>query len=136
MIETNKGVVHPWLCDVMGHLTVRHYTAMFDDASYHLANACGLNVTKESEIGFVDLQLTMKFISELPVGSLFYIRSGFSKLGNKSVTMVHQMFNCADDSLAATMEEVVVFFNLRSRQSMMMPDEFRKKAEALLLREE
>jgi len=29
------GVAHPWLCDSMGHLTSRHYVAMFDDASYH-----------------------------------------------------------------------------------------------------
>ena len=31
-----KGIVHPWLCDVMGHMNVRHYMGMFDDASLQL----------------------------------------------------------------------------------------------------
>lgn len=36
MLPVYRGVVHPWLCDAMGHLTTRHYLAMFDDAIYHL----------------------------------------------------------------------------------------------------
>ena len=32
-----KSVAHPWMCDVLGHLTTRHYVAMFDDAAYHLS---------------------------------------------------------------------------------------------------
>lgn len=133
MIETYRGVVHPWLCDVMGHLTTRHYTAMFDDASYHLAHACGLSVGPASEIGFVDVQLTMKFAAELRVGSLFYIRSGFLKLGTKSFTTFHQMYNCDDDSLAASLEEISVFFDLKKRKSISVPEDFRAKAMALLI---
>ena len=136
MLETNRGVVHPWLCDVMGHFTTRHYTAVFDDASYHLSHACGVSVSADSDIGFVDAQLTMKFISELPVGALFYIRSGFTKLGTKSFTMFHQMYNCSDDSLVATVEEVAVFFNLKTRTSIAIPEDFRAKALTLLLKNE
>ena len=40
-IECYRGVVYPWLCDSMGHMTTRHYTAMFDDASYHMFAALG-----------------------------------------------------------------------------------------------
>ena len=35
MLSVYRGVAHPWLADVMGHMTTRHYVAMFDDASYH-----------------------------------------------------------------------------------------------------
>ena len=31
-IDCGLAVVHPWLCDAMGHLTTRHYLGMFDDA--------------------------------------------------------------------------------------------------------
>ena len=34
MIPVHTAVAHPWLCDIMGHMTTRHYTAIFDDASY------------------------------------------------------------------------------------------------------
>ena len=30
-----KGVSHPAMCDIMGHMTRRHYIAIFDDGSYH-----------------------------------------------------------------------------------------------------
>ena len=42
MYLLNKGVVHPWFCDVMGHMNVRHYVGMFDDACFQLlAEATG-----------------------------------------------------------------------------------------------
>ena len=36
MILVQKSVAHPWMCDVLGHMTTRHYVAMFDDAAYHM----------------------------------------------------------------------------------------------------
>ena len=42
-----RAVVHPWLCDMMGHLTTRHYVGMFDDAAYALfAQATGAGPDK------------------------------------------------------------------------------------------
>jgi len=133
MMESYRGVVHPWLCDVMGHLTTRHYTAMFDDASYHLAHACGLAPSKE--IGFVDVELNIRFITEIRAGSLLYIRSGFSKLGNKSFSTRHRMFNCDDDTLVATQDAVSVFFDLKARKAIPLSEEFRTKAVPLMVKE-
>ena len=36
MIVVQKSVAHPWMCDVLGHMTTRFYLNMFDDASYHI----------------------------------------------------------------------------------------------------
>ena len=36
MVLVQKNVAHPWMCDVLGHMTTRHYVAMFDDAAYHM----------------------------------------------------------------------------------------------------
>ena len=33
---TFTGVADPWMCDSMGHVNVRHYAPMFDDASLQL----------------------------------------------------------------------------------------------------
>ena len=40
MIPVQKSVAHPWMCDVLGHMTTRHYVAMFDDAAYHMLYSC------------------------------------------------------------------------------------------------
>jgi len=36
MVLVQKNVAHPWMCDILGHMTTRHYVAMFDDAAYHM----------------------------------------------------------------------------------------------------
>ena len=40
MVLVQKNVAHPWMCDVLGHMTTRHYVAMFDDAAYHMLYTC------------------------------------------------------------------------------------------------
>ena len=50
-VETYRGVVFPWHCDQLGHMNVRHYVAMFDDASFHLLTAGGMNMSGMNETG-------------------------------------------------------------------------------------
>lgn len=134
MMETYRGVVHPWLCDIMGHLTTRHYVAMFDDASYHLAHACGVSVDIENhDTGFVDVKLEMDFITELKAGELIIVRSGILRLGGKSFTAQHSMHRLSDDALAATMQATSVAFDLKGRKAIPLSDDFRAKAAALMI---
>ncbi|WP_262690617.1 acyl-CoA thioesterase [Kordiimonas aestuarii] len=134
MMETYRGVVHPWLCDIMGHLTTRHYIAMFDDASYHLAHACGVAIDpRERKTGFVDVKLEMDFIAELQAGALIIIKSGIKRLGGKSFTAYHEMRNLADDSLAATLHATSVAFDLETRKAIALSPTFRDKAAPLTI---
>ena len=131
MIETYKGIVHPVLCDVMGHMTTRHYAAAFDDASYHLAHACNLPINDKN--GFVDLELTIKFLAELRTGDLFFIRSAITRIGNSSFGARHELVKCENNEVAAVQEATYAFFDLVNRQSVVLPDQFREKAESLLI---
>ncbi|WP_417318609.1 acyl-CoA thioesterase [Emcibacter sp.] len=131
MIETQKGIVHPVLCDVMGHMTTRHYAAAFDDASYHLAHACNLPIDEKT--GFVDLELNMKFLAELRTGDLFIIRSAITRIGKSSFGARHELVNCGNNNVAAIQEATYAFFDLGERKSVVLPDEFREKAKKLLI---
>lgn len=131
MIDSGKGMVSADLCDRMGHFTTRYYTAAFDDASYVLAESCGL--VPDQKTGFADIELNMKFIAEIREGDSYYIKSGFVKLGNSSFTAIHHMFNQNDDSLVATCEEKAVVFDLEKRKSMPMPEKFRELAGKFLV---
>ena len=42
-IETYRGVVYPWQLDHMDHMNVQFYTARFDEATWHLFAALGMN---------------------------------------------------------------------------------------------
>lgn len=134
MISTYFGVVHPWLCDAMGHLTTRHYVGMFDDASYHLFAALDANLDEmqKEDRGFADVKSTLEYKGELHSGALIEIRSTLLRLGNKSFTHRHEMYKRSNSQLAATMENTTVAFNLKTRRAVPLFDDFRSASERYL----
>lgn len=131
MLILHKGVVHPWLCDAMGHLTTRHYVAMFDDAIYHLyqqvfgyAGPTGVFAGK----GWADVRQVLDYKGELPLGALVEIHGELVKLGGKSVTSRYRMMNLATGEVAATLENVTAFFDLNERVAIPFTQEMRASA--------
>lgn len=130
-----KGVVHPWLCDAMGHLTTRHYLAMFDDAIYHLyhqvfgyAGPFGVFESK----GWADVRQLIEYKAELPAGALIEVRGELLKLGGKSVTSRYEMINLANGEVAATLENVTAYFDLKARSALPFTDAMREAARKFL----
>lgn len=133
MIECYRGVVHPWLCDAMGHLTTRHYVGMFDDAGYHLLAALGFTAAHlDDGIGFADVRHVISYRAELRTGALLLIRCGLTRVGERSLTALYRMEALPSGETAAEMEVVMVQFDLKRRQSIPIVPEIRTKAEAFL----
>jgi acyl-CoA thioester hydrolase len=133
MIECYRGVVHPWLCDAMGHMTTRHYVGMFDDAGYHLLAALGFAASHiDNGVGFADVRHVITYKAELRVGELLLIRCGVLRVGETSLTALYRMEALESGATAAEMEVVMVQFDLRKRQSMSVLPEIRTKAEAFM----
>ena len=133
MIECYRGVVHPWLCDAMGHLTTRHYAAMFDDGSYHLLATVGHAPHHiQDGFGFADVKATFTYKSELRVGDLIVIHGRIVQVGKKSLTTHYVMKNLSNGVTAAEMEAVTVQFDLKARKAISLVPEVRMGAAALL----
>ena len=134
-IETCRGVVYPWHCDHLGHMNVQHYVGFFDIAGFHLLAAAGFTFHDMQEAGetLVDAQHTIKYKHEQRVGSLIKVESGVTRIGTKSVTVLHRMINTETGVLAATMEAVSVYFDLRKRTSLPIPDPIRERIAKLLV---
>jgi len=133
LIECYRGVVHPWLCDAMGHMTTRHYVGMFDDAGYHLLAALGFTARHlDDGIGFADVRHVISYKAELRVGELLLIRCGVTRVGDKSLTAFYRMEALESGATAAEMEVVMVQFDLKRRQSIAVVPEIRARAEAFL----
>ena len=59
MISCYKGTAHPEFCDVMGHMNIRHYMAMFDESSFQfLFQVFGWSGNQDSSagIGWADVR--------------------------------------------------------------------------------
>ena len=133
MIECYRGVVHPWLCDAMGHLSTRHYAAMFDDGSYHLLAAIGFTPSHvRNGVGFADVKAAFTYKMELRVGDLLVVQGQIVRVGGKSLTAHYVMKNLSNGVAAAEMEVVTVQFDLKARNAIPLVPEFRQRAEALL----
>jgi acyl-CoA thioester hydrolase len=132
-VECYRGVVHPWMCDFMGHMTTRHYTAMFDDASYHMLAALGFTPEHlKNGTGFADVKLTTSFKSELHSGELVVVHGEVAGIGNKSLSVDYRMTQLHTGTVAAEMESVTVQFDLKARRAIALVPEIRAAAEARL----
>jgi acyl-CoA thioester hydrolase len=131
MISAQKSVAHPWMCDVLGHLTTRFYVAMFDDASYHfLHSVFGWTGASDDEgkIAWVDVRHIIEYQAEVVAGDLLEIRAGVAKIGTKSMTVFYRMTNLGTNETAATLEAVCVLFDLKKRKAIALSDELRDLA--------
>ena len=131
MRKVYTGVVHPWLCDAMGHLTTRHYMAMFDDASYHLLHAAFGYAGPSGDFagkGWADVKHVLEYKGEVGAGTLVEVRGEVVKLGGKSVTARYELVNLATGEVAATMEAVSAFFDLQARKAIPLTDAMRDRA--------
>jgi len=126
-----KGMAQTWFCDVMGHMNIRHYMAMFDEASYQLLyQVFGWSGSRDtgSGEGWTDVRHVIEYQSEVSAGDLLEIRAGIVKVGTNSVTIRYDMFNIVRDELAATLECVCVLFDLEKRKAKPLSDQQRQQA--------
>jgi acyl-CoA thioester hydrolase len=130
-LVTFIGVVHPWMCDVMGHMNVRHYAAMFDDASFQLLGHIAGKIPDES-FGWADVRSTTDYKKEMPAGDLLTIRSQVLKVGRSSITFRQTMAGSLDGELRAINETTSVCFDKIARHSLELEPAMRMRAEKLV----
>lgn len=135
-LVTYLGVVHPWMCDVMGHMNVRHYAAVFDDASFQLLGhiAPPESLARERR-GWADVRCEIDYKHETPAGTLLTVRSHLVRVGGKSLTFVHRLSSSGDETLRATARITTVCFDLAARRSIELDEAQRVRAMALLVAE-
>lgn len=132
MICVHKNVAHPWQCDILGHMTTRFYMAMFDDASYHfLHDLFGWNGARDADgrFGWVDVRHTINYNTEVAAGDLLEVRAALRKVGGKSMTTAYEMINLGSGDVAATLDAVMVLFDLEKRHAVTIPEDLRELAE-------
>jgi acyl-CoA thioester hydrolase len=130
MIKTFTGIVHPWLCDAMGHLNSRHYVGMFDDATYVVIAHLGYR--PGTGHGWVDVRNEVDYVTEVHVGSVVEIFSNVVKIGNKSLTVCSEMRPFEGTTTCARMRAVLAHFDLGQRCALPISQEIRARAAPLM----
>jgi acyl-CoA thioester hydrolase len=132
---TYRGVVHPWHCDIMGHMNVVWYASKFDEASWQFVSMLGLNKSyfTKKHMGIAALQQNITYISEIVAGSTVTVRSGVLEMKEKVMRLVHEMHNDKTGEIAAVMVMTVVHFNTRKRKSCPFPKAILKRGKKLIV---
>lgn len=127
-LETHRAVVHPWMCDQFGHLNVRFYAHLFDDAGFALWTLIGVGrpAFERAGVHTVVARTETDFRRELPPGRLVVVRSRFVKVGTKSVTYEQQLLDADTQEVHAEQRAVEVFFDPKTRGGCEIPDAFRE----------
>jgi acyl-CoA thioester hydrolase len=125
---THTAVAHAWMCDMMGHLNMRHYMAMFDDAGFQLLGT----VANSSDTGWADVRAEVDFVTEVRPGTLLTIRSSVERVGETSLTCRHVMSGTLSGSVHARCRTVSVHFDRGARAKLALTPAMRSRAETLL----
>ncbi len=131
-IVTYVGVAHPWMCDTMGHMNVRHYMAMFDDASFQLLGRLA-GAGEGASHGWADVRHEIEYKREIPAGALVTIRSGIVNVGRTSLAYRHTMSGSLDDEIHAQATVTSVRFDLGARKPMELEPDVKQRAQTLVL---
>lgn len=136
-VVTFVGVVHPWMCDRMGHMNVRHYAGMFDDASFQLlGHVASQEEDFETGLGWADVRSQTEYRHEAKVGALLTIRSHFVRIGRTSLTFEQVMSGSRDGVVHAVNTTTTVRFDLTRRAAAELSGVMRDRATRLLIEPE
>lgn len=135
-INTFQGVALAYEYDAVSYMNSRMYVSRFDQATWFLLHAIGLNPNsmKERNLRFAIVRQNFQFLRELRGGELITIRSGFLAVGKKYFRFLHQMH---DDQghLIATCDIVGVQADLSTGASVKLAEDLQSSAQKYLVTE-
>jgi len=133
-LETYRGVVYPWQMDHMNHMNVQFYTARFDEATWHLFAALGMDATyfKTQQRGMAALDQRTLYKKELHAGALIYITSEVIEAKPKTLRFLHRLYDCESGVEVATSEIVGAHIDTVARKAVPFPPDIVQHQEQMM----
>ena len=127
---TYRGVVYPWQCDHMGHMNVMWYVNKFDEATWVLLTELGLSHARLAAdfaaMAAVDQRL--QYRRELRAGDAVSITSSLLEVGEKRLTIAHDMIAEETREIAARCTIVGVYMDITTRRAQRLPADIRESS--------
>jgi acyl-CoA thioester hydrolase len=129
-VETARGTLHAWQCDHMGHVNVRAYVELFEEACWQLYNRIGLtpSLLRAGAVNMAAVQQNIRYRKELLGGDVVLVRSVMLEVRDKVLRFMHELVNCETGEVCADCEFTVVCLDARERKSRAFPPEIIERA--------
>lgn len=120
--------------DIMGHMNVRWYSALFDSAAWKFFESFGMTETyyRSEQAGGFALKHFIQFLAEVKVGETVAIRGRVLGRTAKRVHFMLFMVNENTNVLAATLEVLGSHADMRIRRTAPYPPDIAANLDAVL----
>ena len=111
--------------DVMGHMNIRHYMGLFDEAAWGFFHAFGMTeafILNSSSAAFA-LEHHVRYLAEVHLGETVAIHTRVNGRTAKRIHFMHFMLNETTGKLAATLEVIASHANRDTRRTSPFPAE-------------
>ncbi len=131
-------MVHPWECDINGHMNVQFYMTKFSDAGAQLSTILGITraYMEETGAGMAALEQHIYYEREMNAGDATVVDSCVTGIEDKVLRYRHWLKDAATGEVAARMDIVVLYFDRTKRKAAPLPDFVRENARARLVPQE
>ena len=122
-IETYRGAVRPFECDVMEHFTVAYYFDRFGDATLNLMESLGVGFSyhRSARHACATADGFVRYLRELRVGDVHHVESAPIGVDEKGLRVGHRVIDSADGEVITTMEQYLIHFDMDRRKSAPIP---------------
>lgn len=124
--------------DVMGHMNVRHYLGLFDEAAWYLFAEFGMDgpYYEANQAGAFALQQFIRYLAEVRLGETVAIRSRLLGRSARRLHFIHFMVNETTGKLAATLETLSSHADTAARRTSPFPAEIAEAIDTIIARHE
>lgn len=121
--QFNKVTIDETMIDVMGHLNVRHYLGIADDATFECFIQFGMDQAyyDETDGGAFALEQHIRYFAEIRLGETMAVHTRVLGRTAKRVHFIHFLLNETRQNVAATVENVGSHANTVIRRTSPFP---------------
>jgi acyl-CoA thioesterase FadM len=104
-LETYRGVVNPWECDVVQHFTIAYYFDRFADATRNFFDLIGEGDDLDASVRNGPSRSCATFQHELRAGSGFHILTSVTGIDARALQLGHQVVDSTTGKVVAWLME-------------------------------
>ena len=129
-----RKTIPPEYKDAMGHMNIRWYMALYDDAEWDFFAAFGLDndYYQTQHAGGFALQQFVRYLAEVHIGDTVAVKMRMIERSAKRIHYIDFMVNETQNVLASTMEVLVTHADLQARRSAAFPPDIAAKIDAMI----
>ena len=120
--------------DAMGHMNIRWYMAIYDDAAWNFFDTFGMNPAyyERTKNGAFALRQFINYWAEVHVGETVAVRTRILGRSAKRIHFMHFMLNETTGKLASTMEVLGSHADTKARRTSPFPPEIYEPLDAII----